>query len=57
MGWWRTWGLPYEKVQRELETEGKYFMRCAAAGDELASGDGLKKMHIRQEPADHHRRW
>lgn len=54
MGWWRTWGLPYEKVQRELETEGKYFMRCAAAGDELASGDGLKKMHIRQEPADHH---
>lgn len=56
-GWRRMWGLPYKKLQRELETEGKCFTRCAAVGDELASGDGLKKMHIKQELADHHLRW
>lgn len=50
-------GLPYKKLQRELETEGKCFTRCAAVGDELASGDGLKKTHIKQELADHHLRW
>lgn len=53
-GWRRTWGVPYEKLQRELKTEGKYFTRCAAVGHELASGDGLKETDIKQELADHH---